>query len=154
MLDFKITKTLDSEAVNYEVFGYIDEKASFPYIDLKPKIIINLKDVKGINSVGTRSWCMWVKQMTSPTLVFLEECPMLFVKSFNQVLGSLTMNMTVNSFVVPYYSEDSDERKLVVFRLGTEFNSAGQIKFPVVLDSKGKAMEPDVLDQYFSFLKK
>ena len=154
MLNFNITKTLFEETVTYEISGYIDEKAIFPLITLKPKININLKNVTGLNSVGTRSWCQWVKQMTLPSMVFLDDCPMLFVKSFNQIVGALSANMTVNSFIVPYCSVNSDERKNKVYTRGQEIDNSGIKFFPEVKDSKGEVMELDVLNQYFNFLKK
>jgi hypothetical protein len=154
LIDFKIEQILSDDAITYTLSGYIDEKSVFPLANKKPKIFINLTDVKGLNSVGTRSWCLWVKQMPPPSVVYLEECPLLFVKSFNQVSGCLTPNMVVNSFVVPYYSESNNERKRVVFMKDVEFDKNGTIKFPQIVDSQGNEMIPDVLDQYFNFLKR
>ncbi len=154
MINFNITTESDPAKVTYRVSGYVDEKAVFPSAQFKPKIYISLKDVVGLNSVGTRTWCDWVKQMTLPSVVYVDHCPLLFVKSFNQILGSLNANMVVDSFAVPYCSADASEQKNVFFNRGTEYDDAGNLHLPEVKDSKGEIMELDVLPQYFKFLKK
>lgn len=154
MINFNIKTESSPEHIKYTISGYIDEKALFPNVDLKPKISISLKDVVGLNSVGTRSWCDWVKQLIPPSIVYLDHCPLLFVKSFNQIVGSLNENMVVNSFIVPYCSEDGEEQKNVLFNRGIEYDDVGSLNLPEVKDLNGKTMELDVLMQYFEFLKK
>jgi hypothetical protein len=63
--------------------------------------------------------------------------------------------MAVASFYVPYYSEETDERKDVLFMLGKEYTLDGNLKMPSIKDSKGNEMEIDVNQKtYFSFIKK
>ena len=154
MISFNITTESQPDKVTYVISGYVDEKAAFPTPQMRQKIIISLKDVVGINSIGTRSWCDWVKQMTLPSVVYLDHCPLLFVKSFNQIIGSLNSNMVVNSFLVPYCSSDASEQKNIIFNRGSEYDDGGNLCMPKVLDSKGEPMELDVLNQYFKFLKR
>jgi hypothetical protein len=136
------------------VTGYVNEEANFAPVKITPIMRISLKDVDGLNSIGTRSWCRWMQAMSGCTEVWLEYCPVLFVKAFNQVMGSLLPNTIVQSFYVPYYSDETDEAQEVLYENGKDFNLNGSFKLKEIKDSKGKPMEPDVvLEPYLAFLK-
>ena len=71
------------------------------------------------------------------------------------VQGFLPAQGRVNSFFVPFYSEESGGEKNVLFRSGQEFSDSGEIKVPSVKDDEGHEMEMDVVEaKYFKFLKK
>lgn len=142
-----------SEAmISYEIHGYVDENVKFPPMKFAPTIRISLEKVTGLNSVGTREWCGWISQIGPPTLIRVEFCPLIFVKCFNSVKGALAENMQIMSFYVPFFSEELGERKNVLLVRGVNFHNDADLKFPEVIDSKGKPMEMDVLSDYFRFL--
>jgi hypothetical protein len=136
--------------------GEMREDSVLPELSGGAKLTVDLKNVSGLNSVGTRIWCRWLADMTGKfASVSIEEAPMLFVKAFGQITGALTKGATVTSLQIPYYSETSGERKEVTLRLGEHYFPDGKYSLPEVKDADGNEMEADVLeDAYFSFLKK
>lgn len=119
------------------------------------KIIINLDQVTGLNSVGTRLWCRFVAEATNKYgEVVVEEAPMLFVKAFSQIQGALNKKCKVVSLKVPYYADGSGETKNVSVKLGEHYFPDRPLALPEIKDSAGQAMEVDVIeDAYFAFLK-
>ncbi len=136
-----------------EISGSIDEQARFTDVKLNGKVVINLEGVKFLNSVGTRSWCLWVQRFRPPIEVSLIRCPVIMVKSFPLVKNFLTSCCTVESFFVPYYSESTGERKDFLAIRGTHFEHSN-VQLPELKDSKGNEMELDIIPEiYLSFLK-
>jgi hypothetical protein len=139
-----------------EFIGPINETAALPPIDPSVKsVYVNLEQVKVINSIGTRTWCNWTRSILPSINIYLENCPILIVKSFALIRDFLTPNMVVMSFYVPYYADGSDERKMVLIVKDTHFTSSGELKLPIVCDTKGNKMKPEVMSEaYFAFLKR
>lgn len=138
-----------------ELSGDLDEHAQIPTFKENKNIRINLGKVTSVNSYGVKIWCQWMNAHKDWGAVILEECPFVFVKNFHSVRGFLASNVTVLSFYVPYYSDETQERKDLLFMREREFTKDGFVKCPDVLDSKGMKMELDVIEtSYFSFLKK
>lgn len=151
---FSISQKANGLETSVSIAGYVNEDADFGAVKITPVMKISLKDVAGLNSVGTRTWCHWMQAMSGCTEVWLEYCPVLFVKAFNQVQGSLQANTIVQSFYVPYYSEETDETSEALYVNGSDYNMKGSFKPKDVKDSKGHSMEPDVvLEGYVAFLK-
>ncbi len=139
-----------------EFIGPMNETATLPPVDASVKsIYLNLEQVKVINSIGTRSWCNWTRSILPSVSIYLENCPILIVKSFALIRDFLTPNMDVLSFYVPFYAEGSDERQMVLIVKDTHFTSSSELKLPKVSDSKGHEMQPEVMaEAYFAFLKR
>lgn len=138
-----------------KVSGTIDEDADFTKVNLAQAsaVILELKDVKSINSCGIREWIKWMGTTQSP--ITFKECTKVIVDQINMVDGFLPQNGKVESFYVPYYSEEGGSEKNVLFRNGNEF-VGGQLKAPQeVKDDSGNEMEMDVVEaKYFKFLKR
>ena len=135
--------------------GVIDEHARLPEFTPAPIVVVHLAKVTAINSVGSRAWLGWLQRLRPPIKVQLEECPVVFVKSFNMVRGFLTPTCEVTSFYVPYYSEDTGERKDVLAIKGRHFDVGAQIRIPPPVDSRGAPMELDVVESsYLAFLER
>ncbi len=134
--------------------GSLSESGALPTIPNKDKtIVIDMLDIKYINSYGIKLWCQWVSQNTTTKLIF-QNCPFVFVKHLSAIRGMWTENMQMKSFFVPFYSEASQERKDVLLVDGTHFTKSGVKEFQQVFDSKGIEMELDVnANTYFEFLK-
>ncbi len=136
--------------------GYLNELAVLPPMKKDQNLSIDLDAVVGINSIGTRKWCQWISDCTALfDKITLENCPVIFVKTFNQIADSLTEKCTVNSVKIPFYSEAIDERKMITLFLGKDYSFDGLFRVPDVKDSTGAAMEIDIItDNFFNFLKK
>jgi hypothetical protein len=139
-----------------QVTGTIDEDVDFnPYsLAGASEIEMLLKDVKSINSCGIREWIKWIGTGGDVPVTY-NDCPKIIVDQVNMVQGFLPTKGRVITFFVPFYNEESGAEKNVLFRLGTEFDDAGQLKAPQIKDEAGNDMEMDVVEaKYFKFLKK
>ncbi len=149
-----VKETINANETKLELIGTIDEKAVIP---LKPEasiIRLDLGRVSNINSIGIRNFLVWSVKHQHLKSIRLENCPSIFVKNFTTIEGFLKPNMTVMSFFVPFYSEETHETTEIHLVKGRDFNFEGMLNLPQLKDSKGNAMEMDVADWFFSFLKK
>ncbi len=138
-----------------QFFGSIDENFEFPSFDKVPALVqLDLSKVTGINSRGIRDWIDWISRFIN-TRLELHQCPKLIIDQINMVQDFVPSAALVMSFFVPYYCEDSEEEKQVLFKRGTEFEK-GQVNPPAnVKDSAGNTMEIDVIEsKFFQFLYK
>ena len=149
-----IMKTwVEGDVTLVEIGGAIDEKAKFIEVKLNGKMIVNLEAVNFINSVGTRSWCLWLQRFRAPTQITMVRCPVIMVKSFSSVKNFLTDRCTIESFYVPFYSDKIGERQDFLAVRGANFGD-GNFTFPELKDSAGELMEMDVIPElYLSFIK-
>ncbi len=135
--------------------GPLNEHIVIPPIDKSKPLSINMKKITLINSYGIRIWCKWIQENKEFKDLTLEECPFVFVNNFSKISGFITNLITVKSFYVPFFSEESQERKDVLFHLGEDYQINGFLRIPDIKDSKGEYMELDVNPiKYFSFLKR
>lgn len=142
--------------IKVSIGGAIDEDTDFSKTDISAAqdIELHLANIKSINSCGIRDWMKWIS--TAPGAVFtFTECPKVIVDQINMVQGFLPATGKVQSFYVPYYSEESEQEKNVLFNFGKEFTDQGLVGAPEVKDSTGAEMEMDVVEsKYFKFLQK
>lgn len=152
--DFKIQVKKNSDMCMVSLSGRLSTSIQFPEIIHTKNIVMDCSALTSINSSGVKAWIHWVSSLRQ-SKIFLENCPAFMVIQFGQVGGFLTDNMTVGSFFVPYFSEETSEAKTVLYRKGTEYTDDGTMMWPEVRDSAGNIMEVDAIEsQYFSFLKK
>ncbi len=140
---------------NIKVIGVIDEDANFDKFSLvgAPALKLFLKEVVTINSCGIREWISWMNKAGAATVEYFQ-CPKVIVDQINMVQGFLPASGTVQSFFVPYFSEESSAEKMILFTAGKEYSAAG-VTPPEIKDESGNVMEMDVLEaKYFKFLKK
>jgi hypothetical protein len=134
--------------------GVMDEHMQLPAINEGLPIRVDLQQVTYINSIGVRKWIRWVSDMTQKPLLLMENCPAIFVKNLATIKGMMADNMSVESFYVPYYNDETGQRRNVLFRTGIEFFPNGQIHPPEIHEEGVGKFEIDVVeDIYFSFLK-
>lgn len=150
---------LGREKLVMRISGKMNESAEFDMIRL-PKsesLEIDLVDLTLINSMGIRIFKDWVHRLEVPSL-FFSYCPRIFIDQVNMVVDFIPKTSTIQSFYVPYYNEDSEEERNVLFVRNEHFkmeNGEPVITFPDVKDSKGREMEIDVIaEKYFAFIKK
>lgn len=135
--------------------GQIDETFPQELHALKPAgdMVINLDQVKMINSLGIREWIKFMSSVSAAKIEFVK-CPKIFIDQVNMVQGFITPNCKITSFYVPYFNEDSNAEKNILYSQGKEFgegflNVAGSVK-----GEDGSELELDVVEQkYFKFLK-
>jgi hypothetical protein len=153
MSSFSFTTRSEGSTFVCQLMGRMDEFAYFPDLPSCDVLLIQLDRVTALNSIGIRQWCRWISTFPPQLNVKLEGCPVVFVRAFNLVAGTLLPNMKVISFYVPYYSEQNDDRKDVLYSEGKEFNWGKVQSHPQVMSSAGHAMEIDFFGNYFEFLK-
>lgn len=152
---FQATVQTEESTTIVHFEGALDEHAILPSdLGTSTDIHVDLDGLSYINSVGVRLWIRWLTDVSKKHRLFLIRCPVLVVKNFSSIRGMLNKNTIVQSFYVPYYDEVLDERKNALFIRGKHFMEDGHLNMPVLTDSNGRVMEPDVIEQtYFSFLK-
>lgn len=152
--NIKIKKTGDQLTV--QIVGSIDEEINLSPDLLKGAntLIFDFSEVSSINSCGIREWIRWIMPYASNPIIY-RNCPKIIVDQINMVNGFLPDTGMVESFYVPYYSEETGEEKHILFTYGREYNGQG-VHYPTnVVDSQNHAMEIDVIEtKYFRFLQK
>lgn len=103
----------------FQFCGAIDEEAEFPEIDMPGDVVIDLEAVTAINSIGIRGWISWFGARAESHFTFIN-CPKGLVMQMNMVEGFLPKKSKVSSLQVPFYCEDTDEEKDVLFTVGQE----------------------------------
>jgi len=145
----------DGSKMIINLLGQIDE--SFPSelsaIKISTEVTINLDQVKMINSLGIREWIKFVGQLSQLNVEFVK-CPKIFIDQVNMVQGFITPNCKIKSFYVPYFNEDSNVEKNVLYVFGTDYGDGFLNVKPSVKGDDGSDLDIDVVEQkYFKFLK-
>ena len=155
MSRIEVKTTVEGQTLKVSLLGAIDEtfSQSSAQIPKAENVEFNLNGLKSINSTGIREWIKYSQSLTGSTITFVH-CPKVFIDQVNMVQGFIPSGSKINSFYVPYYNEDSDTEKNVLFTYGKEFSDAN-IKLPVdVKDDAGAPMEIDIIEsKYFKFIK-
>jgi hypothetical protein len=149
-IDFKDS----GDFLEISISGSIDEDIHLDKIKVasgKPNHV-HLDGVSLINSTGIRQWITWIKNFENEKWVFFG-CPPVFVNQLNMIDSFIPKGSKVESFYIPYYSDETDEEKrLLMLRADWEKDPK---HFPQQLDSEGNEMVLDVLpDKYFKFLSR
>lgn len=158
MGQFKMTKGSSGDSLVLSFEGSVDEDAVFSNIQPEGanKLVIDLEKITSINSCGIREWIKWIKALPATSKITYKNCPKVIVDQINMVSGFLPENAQVESFYVPYFSEDSGNEKMVLFKRGKEFSDSGVNAPEEIKDEEtGDIMEMDVIEaKYFKFLNK
>jgi hypothetical protein len=162
MSAFKSTAQADGENLSLNFEGPIDEDVTFPQVDTGnvKKMKINLAAISSINSVGIREWLDWIRPIAEKVSIVLENCPKSMVFQFNMVEGFLPPRATVSSFYVPYFCDQCDLEKNILFTVGKDIAVDGaSLKFAttaqvtVACKEAECKVEMDVTEgKYFRFL--
>lgn len=135
--------------------GQVDESfpAELASIKVGAELVINLDQVKMINSLGIREWIKYMTAMASKKIEFIK-CPKIFIDQVNMVQGFIMPNCKIVSFYVPYFNEDNNIEKNVLYTFGKEFGDGFlNVKQNMKLED-GTELDLDVVEQkYFKFLK-
>ncbi len=164
MSDFKFQEKTDGEALLLIFEGVIDEESKFPSVDTAKhkRIMVDLKGIRSINSVGIREWLNWIRPVSETTQIVFLKTPKALVFQMNMVEGFLPKNGTVKSFYVPFYCEACDKEENVLFTVGQEvqvtpgnYTITYDVKKANLCAKPNCEMEMDASEsKYFQFLKK
>ena len=128
-MSFEVKQSEKDGFPYFQFCGQIDEEAVFPVVtQMGPQVIIDLKEVSSINSVGIRAWIMWFGNHEASHFIFVN-CPKALVMQMNMVEGFLPAKNEVRSLEVPFFCEDCDKEVEVMFFVGKEILvENGQVK--------------------------
>ena len=159
--EYKVSEN-DQDGALVQFFGEVDEHADFSGIQLpasQGRITIDLKGLNLLNSVGLRSWVLWIKSIEQDIIV-LKNCPSVAVHQMNILEGFMPLKTVVESFEVPYHCESCGQDTMTWAKRGEHYfertaDKAQWIKLPdtVKCENCGEASGLDVISaKYFHFL--
>ena len=92
--------------------GAINEFSKFDalYNLEEPKIILNLKEITRINSIGLREWIQALSAILPQIHLTFEECSPMVVYQMNMI-PFFVERATIQSVYAPYYCEEDDEQQ-------------------------------------------
>jgi hypothetical protein len=151
-----VTKKTGNE-LYLELSGAIDESAELERIEVgdASTITIDMRNINRINSIGIRSWIIWVNKSLTNKKVTLVNCPRSVVDQFSKVHGFLPKTANVRSFWVSYACLNCGHDEEQLFELGKHFTKDGlSVATGRKCSDCGELMEMDGYEaRYFSFLK-
>lgn len=156
MAKFGFKKVEELTFVTLFFEGAIDE--SFSSFNVKPHqnkaVKIDFEKVKSINSIGIRNWISWINSNPGVKFTF-SNCPVCIVEQINNVKGFIPHGSVIESFYVPYYSEENGEEKHELYVLNKDFQMGKNPVIKKIKDSAGNNMDLDIYPQkYFKFIMK
>ncbi len=155
MSRIEVKTTVEGKTLKVALSGAIDEtfSQSSSQIPKAENVEFNLLGLKSINSTGIREWIKYAQTLAGSTITFVH-CPKVFIDQVNMVQGFIPAGSKISSCYVPYYNEDNDSEKNVLFTYGKEFSDAS-VKIPTdIKDDSGAPMEIDIIEaKYFKFIK-
>jgi hypothetical protein len=156
-LNVKIQQTDDR--ITFDLSGAINETFG-PFVVTLSKQLprlsylhFNLDGITLINSSGTREWTKLIGN-AQHIEVTVSHCPKVFIDQVNTVEGFLTKNCRILSFYVPYFNEDTNVEKNLLFENGKNFNES-EIKINQSIVENDVRYNLDVIEStYFRFMRK
>ena len=149
MSEFKV----DSADGQVTLTGVIDEHADLSFLGglSGPKVTLNMRGVRRINSYGVRHWMEHIRKVPPNVQMEVIEIPPPIVDQVNMVHGFMGRGKVV-SFYVPYTCGNCEEyREQLVTTAEVKKNKGlPEVKCPAC----GSVMEvDDVEEQYLQILK-
>lgn len=134
--------------------GEVHENFKSKNIELpsSEKVFINLAGLRSINSLGIREWSQFIHALSRQTLVFLEECSVVFVDQAN-IVPQITAQCSVTSFYAPYFCPSCNAEINCKLNFATHKKRLGERRAPQLIHSCGTELEFDALEEsFFGFL--
>jgi len=152
-LEYKFKDEAETSFIHLS--GQIDETfpADLLNANFKNKVVIDLDQIKMINSVGIRKWIQFMGQLKDKK-VELFKCPKIFIDQVNMVQDFILPNFLIASFYVPYFMEEKGIEENVLYKLGQDYGDSFLNVQPEIKNPDGAILEIDVIEhKYFKFLK-
>lgn len=138
--------------------GDIDENSNFTEIQLEnfSNIVVDFKEVTGVNSCGIREWVTFVINEIGPRKLVYKNCGLIIIDIISTIRDFTTDNTFFESFELPYFCEMCSNEETQYINVEDLTFSDENIQIPSPLCSKcNSKMEFDSTeDQYLEFLKK
>jgi hypothetical protein len=132
--------------------GIIDENADLSFFErLAGHTLINLRDIRRINSYGVRAWIEGVRSVPRGTTFELVECPPSVVDQINMVAGFLGRGQ-VTSFLAPMECDRCHHAEERLF-FTSEFRQLGRLPESACTRCGGSLHIDDVEEQYLVFAR-
>jgi hypothetical protein len=103
---FSARSELTSTECHLYLSGVVDENVSFQNLAIPPdrSLHLHLSEVLSLNSVGLRSWVLWIRDLDVPEIT-MHRCPTVVIHQLNILEGFFPNGAVVKSFAVPYVCE-------------------------------------------------
>lgn len=161
-LNYEIKNT--PETVTLVISGEIDENSDFKSLELKGanQLIIDLKGIKHLNSMGLKNWTLWIKKLPKyPAGICFRHCPLVVVHQINVLHGFLPSNAIVESIEVPFFCESCSHESVYLAERNKDYferTADSPEKVTMSLSKKctkcgGKSNADIIENKFFSFLK-
>lgn len=152
----KVEVITNNGTTEYVLSGSIDETLIIHFdlfTETQDVVMLHLDGVIAINSTGIREWINLMGRLKSAK-IRLSKCPKVIVDQINMVKGFLPTNASVDSFYVPYFSEQSSSEKKILFERNRQFTDK-EVSFEnSIIDEDGASFEIDIIpDKYFKFIR-
>ena len=93
-----------------EINGKVDENFIFPSVkfSLHSELILDLKNLTAINSVGIRTWIHWNALIPADLKIKYRNCSQVAVEHILTFAGFLPSGAVIESAYVPYFCDPCD----------------------------------------------
>jgi hypothetical protein len=140
-------------AARLKILGPIDETCEFPQKLDCDSLVIDFDSMTIMNSFGIRVWMTWTDRIAHLKTIVLENCRPPFIQQVRFIAKIIPPNARVQSFYVPLFDSDTGDVQEVKMVYGQDYGDTDLV-VPLRKNAKGKPLELDVPDAYFSFLEK
>lgn len=157
--------TTSSQSITLVLSGHIDENSDFRNIELKGanQLIIDLKDITHINSMGLKNWTLWVKKLPKyPAGICFRNCPFIIVNQMNVLDGFLPSGSIIESVEIPFHCDNCGNESIYTAKRNQDFyerTADSEAKVSMALTRKcvkcGADEHADIIEKkYFNFLSR
>ncbi|MBX3019972.1 MAG: hypothetical protein KF767_18945 [Bdellovibrionaceae bacterium] len=100
---------MTSKDVLFHIPSVVDDRTPLPQYQgfNRQKFILDLRDLKLMNSVGIRAWVHWIRSFHSPNEVRLVNCPVIFLNIASIVSDVVPNGVRIDSMILRYVNEES-----------------------------------------------
>ncbi len=145
------------ESIELELTGSLNEKSILnpSAIAETPRIIFNLANLKGINSVGLGTWINFTKALAERKVeMIFRNCPSVFKDQVAMLPSLIPLGSVVESFHAPYICYNCDHEEEPLLKM-SELNFDNAEPFPKKACSSchGKLVLDDLADEQLIFIK-
>ena len=163
-MSFEVSFEYREDTTIISFTGAIDENAdftSFKPVDTQ-HLILDLKEVNLLNSVGLRNWINWIRTLPNLEVIEMRNCTVAVINQVSVLEGFVPLNGVIHSFEVPYLCDSCETEIAFWAKRGTDYQERTADKdewnkIPTQMECPkcGKTSEMDVIAaKYFRFLSK
>lgn len=150
---FSFASETSGDTLILHLSGTIDEHTDFSQLpqDVRGNLILDLRNVRSLNSVGCRNWILWLKKVKVGKNLICRACSTPIVHQISILHGFLPPNAKVESIHVPYYCDAcTHEESLLVNCQDVDMKTLSQDR--VCPECGGASLLDVVPERYFRFL--